>query len=50
MTGKPLSLELQGKHCSHRLRLASLVSGGAGSLISEWLAHLGVGEIVGVDF
>jgi molybdopterin/thiamine biosynthesis adenylyltransferase len=24
--------------------------GGAGSLISEWLAHLGVGEIVGVDF
>ncbi len=24
--------------------------GGAGSLINEWLAHLGVGEIVGVDF
>lgn len=24
--------------------------GGAGSLLSEWLAHLGVGEIVGVDF
>lgn len=24
--------------------------GGAGSLLSEWLAHLGVGEIVAVDF
>ena len=24
--------------------------GGAGSLINEWLAHLGVGEIVGIDF
>jgi hypothetical protein len=24
--------------------------GGAGSLLNEWLAHLGIGEIVGIDF
>jgi molybdopterin/thiamine biosynthesis adenylyltransferase len=42
--GEPGQVQLQGA------KIGIIGLGGAGSLLSEWLAHLGVGEIVGVDF
>lgn len=39
-----------GQDILRRMKVGIIGLGGAGSLINEWLAHLGVGEIVGVDF
>jgi len=39
-----------GQLALSRARIGIIGLGGVGSLISQWLAHLGVDEIVGVDF
>ena len=39
-----------GQELLHKAKVGIIGLGGAGSLISEWLARLGVGELVAVDF
>lgn len=39
-----------GQHLLSRTKVGIIGLGGAGSLINEWLAKLGVGEIVAIDF
>ena len=39
-----------GQHLLAGAKIGVIGLGGAGSLISQWMAHLGVGEIVGIDF
>jgi molybdopterin/thiamine biosynthesis adenylyltransferase len=39
-----------GQHLLADAKIGIIGLGGAGSLISQWMAHLGVGEIVGIDF
>jgi len=39
-----------GQQLLRKAKVGIIGLGGAGALINEWLAHLGVGEIVGVDF
>lgn len=39
-----------GQEFLRRAKIGIIGMGGAGSLINEWLARLGVGEIVGIDF
>lgn len=39
-----------GQEILRRTKVGIIGMGGAGSLINEWMAKLGVGEIVGVDF
>ncbi|ODU24925.1 MAG: hypothetical protein ABS95_01335, partial [Verrucomicrobia bacterium SCN 57-15] len=39
-----------GQELLKRTKVGIIGLGGAGSLLNEWLAHLGVGEIVGIDF
>lgn len=39
-----------GQDLLRRAKIGIIGMGGAGSLINEWLAKLGVGEIVGIDF
>lgn len=39
-----------GQEFLRRAKIGIIGMGGAGSLVNEWLAKLGVGEIVGVDF
>lgn len=41
---------IRGQHALARAKVAVIGLGGVGALVSEWLAHLGVGWIVGVDF
>lgn len=39
-----------GQEILRRTKVGIIGLGGAGSLLNEWLAHLGIGEIVGIDF
>lgn len=39
-----------GQHILSQLKVGIIGLGGGGSLLSQWLAHLGVGHIVGIDF
>lgn len=39
-----------GQEVLKQTKVGIIGLGGAGSLLSEWLAHLGIGEIVGIDF
>jgi molybdopterin/thiamine biosynthesis adenylyltransferase len=39
-----------GQHLLAQAKVGIIGLGGAGSLVSEWLAHLGVGEIVAIDY
>lgn len=39
-----------GQEILKRTKVGIIGLGGAGSLLNEWLAHLGIGEIVGIDF
>ncbi len=39
-----------GQELLKRSKIGIIGLGGAGSLLNEWMAHLGVGEIVGIDF
>jgi tRNA A37 threonylcarbamoyladenosine dehydratase len=39
-----------GQDMLARAKIGIIGLGGAGSLINEWMAHLGVGEIVGIDY
>lgn len=39
-----------GQEILRRAKIGIIGMGGAGSLINEWLAKLGVGEIIGIDF
>lgn len=40
----------RGQHALRQAKVAVIGLGGVGSLVSEWLAHLGVGWIVAVDY
>ncbi len=40
----------RGQHALAGCKVGIIGLGGVGSLISQWLAHLGVGHIVGIDF
>lgn len=40
----------RGQLALSEAKVAVIGLGGAGSLVSQWLAHLGVGHIIGVDF
>lgn len=40
----------RGQDGLRRAKVAIIGLGGAGSLVSQWLAHLGVGHIIGIDF
>lgn len=40
----------RGQDALNRAKIGVIGLGGVGSLVSQWLAHLGVGHIVGVDF
>lgn len=39
-----------GQEILKRTKVGIIGVGGAGSLLNEWLAHLGIGEIVAIDF
>jgi ThiF family len=39
-----------GQELLRRSKVGIIGLGGVGSLLNEWMAHLGVGEIVGIDF
>ncbi len=39
-----------GQHILSQLKVGIIGLGGGGSLLSQWLAHLGVGHIVAVDY
>jgi hypothetical protein len=39
-----------GQRQLQKAKIGIIGLGGAGSLLSEWLAHLGIGQIVGIDF
>ncbi len=39
-----------GQEILKRAKVGIIGLGGAGSLLNEWLAHLGIGKIVGIDF
>jgi molybdopterin/thiamine biosynthesis adenylyltransferase len=41
---------IRGQHALARAKIGVIGLGGVGSLISQWLAHLGVGHIVGIDY
>ncbi|WP_020471378.1 ThiF family adenylyltransferase [Zavarzinella formosa] len=40
----------RGQHALAGCKVGIIGLGGVGSLISQWLAHLGIGHIVGIDF